>query len=147
MTPKVYWLSLLGCAGARPTSSPPPPPAEMQVICTQVLNTQRVRDFVLYYVDRRDSLFFRYLPSPSYPAGSLRPVEHIKFGLGSSPPLTYDTRKDERKYPLLTVRLEAYAPDDSARVRVGFLIEGMVGVFTLRRKPTWHITRQRVYEI
>lgn len=93
-----------------------------------------------------DVLFFRFGPSPVYTDQELKSFKDIVVRIGASPPIVYDAYQDEKQTPIIYIKIMKLA-QDAAELRIGFGIEGAVGVFTLIKKDTWAITEHDVYEI
>jgi hypothetical protein len=123
-----------------------PPRTDVEAVLTQVLNHPELDAFIYPYVKTLNVLYFRFLPSPVYSDQSLENLKDIVIKIKDSPPLAYDKYQDEKQKPIVRIKIMKMT-QDTAQVRIGFPIEGAVGVFTLIKRDTWIITEGEVYVI
>ncbi|MDO3416698.1 hypothetical protein Q3A66_16640 [Hymenobacter sp. BT770] len=124
---------------------PPAPSCQLQAVLTTVLNATSLGPFLGHYLCHQP-VYFRFVPSTDSEAPALRGMNKLTLRVRQCPTLIYNTRLEERRYPVVTVQVLQLAPD-SARVRIGLPIEGVVGQFTLRKAGAWAIRTEEVAEI
>lgn len=127
--------------------APPALPTEtVQAIVNEVINCEELTGFTSYYTSRKARMYFHFIPSALYGEQTLRPLRSVVLTLHQSAPLVYARDQDEKRTPVLTIQL-VQLTRDSAQVRLGFPIEGVVGQFTLVHRGTWRLVKRDVYEI
>jgi hypothetical protein len=140
---KTILMSLLLFIGCYQNGTTPSR-ADVEAVLTQALNHPELDRFIYPYVKTLDVLYFRFLPSPVYNHHSLENLKDIVLKIKDSPPLAYDKYQDDKQKPIVRIKIMKMT-HDTAQVRIGFPIEGAVGVFTLIKKGTWIITEGDVY--
>ena len=127
-------LFLLG-SQQRPLDS-----TQVQPILVQVANAPGLAPFLTHY--RQRPLYFRFLPTTQYPSHAF---QDLILPLQQGGVLVYNETKDPKRYPVLEFRLVTLQAS-AAEVRVAFEIEGVMGHFTLRKAPHWHLSSADVAE-
>ena len=120
--------------------------ADVEAVLTHTLNQTELTRFIYPYVERLDVLYFRFLPSPVYSSQSLQQLKSISLKVKDSSPLVYDTYQDEKQKPIIFIKIMSMT-QDTAQIRIGFSIQGVVGNFTLVKGAIWTIAKSDVYEI
>jgi hypothetical protein len=138
-------LLLLSWVGEAFTSPPSASSSQLQAVLTPVLNAPSLAPFLGHYLCRQP-VYFRFQPSTDRDAPALRGVKDLTLRVRQCPTLVYNTTLDEHRYPVVTVQVLQLTPD-SARVRIGLPIEGVVGQFTLLKAGAWAIRTEDVVEI
>jgi hypothetical protein len=123
-----------------------PRTSDLEQVLNLVLNQSELANFTNNYINKGEIVYFRFGPSPVYDKHTLASMKGIVIKIKNGPPLVYDTCQNEKQLPIIYVKIMRLNPD-AAQVRIGFDIEGAVGVFTLVKKENWTITEQDVYEI
>lgn len=142
---KIIMLSALLFLGSYQGRSAPCK-VDLEAVITHVLNHTELTRFTEQYVKRGDVLFFRFGPSPVYTDHELESLRNIVVKIKDGPPLLYDVFQDEKQHPVICIRIMKLT-QDTAEVRIGFDVQGAVGVFTLAKGATWTITESDVYQI
>ncbi|MDF7815906.1 hypothetical protein [Hymenobacter sp. YC55] len=127
-------------------ATPALPRETVQAVVNEVINCEELTGFTAFYTNRKDRMYFRFTPSPTYNKQTLRALRSVVLTFNQSAPLVYDEEQDEKRKPVLTIQL-VHLTRDSAQVRLGFPIEGVVGQFTLVHRGTWRLVKRDVYEI
>ena len=115
----------------------------VQLVLTQVLRAPDLAPFLAHYV--AGPTYFRLLPTAAYTPQALRQFRSLQLRIGPQAPLRYSETKDARRYPVVEFHLVQLTAT-SAEVWVGLAVEGVVGKFTLVKRPTWTLLTTQVYE-
>lgn len=125
---------------------PPPAPASpLQAVLTTVLNAPGLAPYLGHYLGR-SPVYFRFAPATARAVLAGRPAKQLVLRVRNHPPLIHDTTLEERRHPVVTVQVLQLAPD-TARIRIGLPIEGVVGTFKVVKARAWSIHTAEVVEL